>query len=195
MMTVQMTDQIGGGEAEGIAYLEHVSVSLLCVTDCGTSIARRKAVLDTMNLDGLPSHTPDRRDDAVQRRRTPEGRPRAQASGEAHSADNPFRKAAEENFLRFCSRASRRKPVICRPWQIPLDVYVSPAFSTLRRVTGESFPSTAGDACDEALFVRAGTQSKDAPNEDASVAFLVFNHLATSHNRRSQKKPGRRPDH
>jgi hypothetical protein len=34
-----------------------------------------------------------------------------------------------QNFLRFCDPASRRKPVVCRPWQTPLGACASPCFS------------------------------------------------------------------
>ena len=43
-----------------------------------------------------------------------------------------------QNFLGFRYRASPRKPVICRPWQIPLDVYVSPVFFTPRPISSGS---------------------------------------------------------
>ena len=47
-----------------------------------------------------------------------------------------------KNFLRFRDRASRRKPVIYHPWQIPLGACASPLFSTLRHMTRESVLST-----------------------------------------------------
>jgi hypothetical protein len=37
-----------------------------------------------------------------------------------------------QNFLRFCLRASRRKPVNFRPWKFPLGACASPLFCTLR---------------------------------------------------------------
>jgi hypothetical protein len=39
------------------------------------------------------------------------------------------RNAAGKPFCAFAVLASRRKPVICHPWQTPLDVYVSPCFA------------------------------------------------------------------
>jgi hypothetical protein len=38
-----------------------------------------------------------------------------------------------QNFLRYRLPATRRKPVICLPWQIPFDVSVSPVFCTPRK--------------------------------------------------------------
>jgi hypothetical protein len=42
------------------------------------------------------------------------------------------------NFPRSCDPASRRKPVICRPGKIPLDIYISPVFRTPRKTSKRS---------------------------------------------------------
>jgi hypothetical protein len=119
-----------------------------------------------MNLDGLPSHIPDRRKAIALRSPC-----FAQAQGGLPWP--PVRRmrltlgGCGENFLRFRPRrfgsclaavqpghpcpvvrrraahpASRRKPVIYHPWQIPLGACASPLFSTLRHMTRESVLST-----------------------------------------------------
>jgi hypothetical protein len=64
-----------------------------------------------------------------------------------------------QNFLRFCDRASRRKPVVCHPWQTPLVACDEPCFS--RR--GDHPPSLRS----------RGNGRRDA--HEASVIVVIWN--------------------
>src|ERR1035438_1087974 len=46
-----------------------------------------------------------------------------------------------QNFLRFCGPASRRKPVVCHPWQTSLVACDEPMFFTLRKTNKRSTAS------------------------------------------------------